>query len=78
MAQSSRNKRFQSDSGLRNNDENLKKKMHSLFFEVLQLADNSNILSSFNQHGPPGRCVVLDTSFKIWAWNFSCGAGSLW
>ena len=26
MAQSSRNKRFQSDSGLRNNDENLKKK----------------------------------------------------
>ena len=33
-------------------------KMHSLVFEVLQLADNSNILSIFNQGGPPGRCVV--------------------
>ena len=46
-------------------------KMHSLIFEVLQLTDNWNILSTFNQGGPPGRCVVWDTSFKIWAWILS-------
>lgn len=45
-------------------------KMHGLVFEVLKLADSSDMLSAFNQRGPLASYVVLETSFKIWAWIF--------
>ena len=51
-------------------------KMHGLVFEVLKLADSSDMLSAFHQRGPLASYVVLETSFKIWAWIFSHNASN--